>query len=667
MMTSRSFISASLFIITNYCFGQIEINGKVLNRDSKEPIAYANIGILKSNVGTISNEDGSFEIRIPQTLINDTLFFLALGFGKKVVSIQLLSGQPNQIIYLKEMTTLLNEITIREKKVANKFFELGNSSVKGGVMECDTLYAGRSVSLLIENNKPKMNLQFPVYVERASLRIYRNNLKSFKFRVRFNEVDSLTGQPGEDMMQQSIVMTSSMRNGWLDFDLSHLNFIVSKPFFVTFEQITDRSDRIAIADGYRKFLKEHPDKVKIDTIVFEGKKEVRQRFKGSGIDLPGTFLAIAPLSARYTSYVRDASFGKWNKVRGIVTAVVALSNQPTSGKQVRKSTCTDHSAECKSENLLKDFINETGLNGAQLCVSVSGKLKLSNAFGYADIENRILVTDSTRFWLNSISKSITGFALAKLVSENKFDLDAPVQKYLPQFPRKKYLFTTRQLAGHLAGFRDYRSVEDFARKEHYENAIEALKVFENDTLLFKPGTKFGYSTFSWNLIGAIIEAVTHQTYLDYMQENIWKPLKLSSMCGDNIRVKILNRSKFYDATGNENELGDHSYKYAGGGILSTAKDLTKFGEAMLRIDESQQKLLFTSQKTSDGKETGYGLGWYVGKDKNGHRIWYHSGDSFSSSSHLYIYPDDDLVIAFTANGQEGAAFDVPQVAQLFYK
>jgi hypothetical protein len=56
----------------------------------------------------------------------------------------------------------------------------------------------------------------------------------------------------------------------------------------------------------------------------------------------------------------------------------------------------------------------------------------------------------------------------------------------------------------------------------------------------------------------------------------------------------------------------------------------------------------------------------MGQDKNGHRIFYHSGDTFSSSSHLILYPDLDLVIAFVANSQEGAAFDLVSIAEHFY-
>ena len=80
-----------------------------------------------------------------------------------------------------------------------------------------------------------------------------------------------------------------------------------------------------------------------------------------------------------------------------------------------------------------------------------------------------------------------------------------------------------------------------------------------------------------------------------------------------------------------------------------------------------KKTLFQTQHTSDNKETGYGLGWYIGKDKNGHRIWYHPGDSFSGSSYLLIYPDDDLVISFLSNSQIGVNLDIEQIGELFYQ
>jgi serine beta-lactamase-like protein LACTB len=665
-----------IFLLSTTGFGQITIKGTVLNRTTQQPVPYANIGIINSNIGTLSNSDGSFSILIPQKNRGDTLNVSALGFGKKVIPVRFFQPEKPYPIRLHERVKTLNAVTITEKRERNQIFELGNRAVRGGVLETDTTYAGRSIALLIEPKKPylKKNVGLPVYLEKANLRIFRNNLKSFKFRIRLNDVDRSTGQPGEDLIQQSIVVESAMKNGWLAFDLSALRYPVSKPFYVTFEQIVDLQDRTDIADGYRKYVQEHPEKLKIDTVEFEGEKEVRQTLKG-GIDLPGTFIGIAATPAaaeKYTSYVRETSFGEWKKVRGIVSATVTVSTQLNPGiKQIPEKPCQKNEPECLAEQLCRDFMDETGLNGMQIGVSAGNQPTWSAALGYADVGNKLAVTDSTLFRINSVSKSVTSLALIKLVAEGKLDLDAPVQKYVPAFSVKKYSITTRQLAGHLAGFRDYNETDlsDFIRTEHFDNATQALRIFETDTLLFKPGSKFAYSTFGWNLIGAVIEGISGENYLDYMAKTIWKPLKLRHTFGDDSHKIRPNRSKFYDHTGEENELGDWSYKYAGGGLLSTANDLVRLGNELLygaSLDPKLRDILFTSQRTTDGQETGYGLGWYVGKDKNGHRIWHHAGDSFSSSSHLLIYPDDKLVIAFLANSQDGVAFDTQRVGELFY-
>lgn len=352
---------------------------------------------------------------------------------------------------------------------------------------------------------------------------------------------------------------------------------------------------------------------------------------------------------------------------------MSLSNQiNTSSKKVTSVPCEDNPAVCKANQLGKEFIEDNGLHGAQISIGKGNEIIWSAVFGYADSENKLPVHDSTRFRINSIFKSMTSVALTKLVSEGKLDLDAPIQQYVPDFPRKRYQITTRQLAGHLAGIRDYKEddLRDLIRTEHFENATDALTIFKNDSLLFKPNSKFHYTSFGWNLIGAIIEGISKENYLDYMQKNIWTPIGLFNTCGDNSRVLTPNRSKFYDLTGQANDLGDLSYKYPGGGLLSTAADLVKFGNEILNgkyFDQKAKMILFECQTTLDGKKTGYGMGWYIGVDKNGHRIWYHTGDSFSSSSYLIIYPDDNLVIAFLANSQHGAAFDVQKIGEPFYK
>ena len=411
----KFFLSIILLLTFKPLAGQIIVNGKILNRDTKEAIAYANIGIPNENIGTISNLDGSFSLVVPKKFENDSLLFSALGFGRKFIPIKPINKNRSLVIYLVEKVTVLESITIKEKKEKNKIFILGNRKVKGGVLETDTTYSGRAMSLLIENKLQK-DLSFPLYLVNARLRIYRNNLKSFKFRVRLNEIDTLTGLPGEDILQKSLVMDSSMKNGWLEFDFSGLKQQVVKPFFLTFEQLIDRNDKEAITNGYREWLRKYPERLKTDTVVFEGKKQVRHTFIRNGIDLPGTFIGISGSTDRYSCFVRETSFGEWKKVRGIISATVTVSNQVYTVKNEMKDNPCDDLVRCRVEKICRDFMDDTGLDGLQLSVSVGNKRKLSLALGYADIENGISTTDSTRFRINSISKAMTSAALIKLVS-----------------------------------------------------------------------------------------------------------------------------------------------------------------------------------------------------------------------------------------------------------
>lgn len=320
--------------ITSSVCSQVILEGKVVDQDSKQPIPFANIGIAKANVGTVSNQDGSFLLRIPAHHAQDSITFSSLGFRRVTLFIPSLEKPRELIVQLEEKPRLLREVYVIGKKTKARTFSLGNTSMKGGTMEPDTLYAGRSVALLIENQDPQPDQEFPLYLQSARIRILRSNLSLTRFRLRVNEMDEQTGLPGNDLLQRSVVVESDLKSGWLEFDLSDQSLVMTKPFFITFEQLTTREDRTAIVNGYHQFMKVHPDWVRYDTVVFEGKKEVVQVFERKGIDLPGTYIAVAPVWQAFTCYVRETSLGEWKKVRGIVTATATMSTQPSAKKKV---------------------------------------------------------------------------------------------------------------------------------------------------------------------------------------------------------------------------------------------------------------------------------------------------------------------------------------------
>jgi len=158
-----------------------------------------------------------------------------------------------------------------------------------------------------------------------------------------------------------------------------------------------------------------------------------------GIDLPGTFIGISSTKTNlFSCFERENSLGNWKKVHGIVCAYVTFNTQNNAAHDVTTSTeipCKD-ALECKIQKLCKDFMDESAMNGMQLSISKGNKTKYSFSLGYADVENNIRVTDSTRFRMNSVSKAMTSVALIKLMAERKLDLDESVQRYVPDFLKK---------------------------------------------------------------------------------------------------------------------------------------------------------------------------------------------------------------------------------------
>lgn len=150
-----------------------------------------------------------------------------------------------------------------------------------------------------------------------------------------------------------------------------------------------------------------------------------------------------------------------------------------------------HAAAIRSARaFLQDSLVAKGIPGLSVAVTVNGEIVWSEAFGYADLENRVPATPLTRFRIASVSKPLTAAALMRLREEGKLELDAPVQRYVPSFPRKgEHTVTPRLLAGHLAGIRHYRAENESvtAGQKHYPTVTAGLEIFRDDPLLHPRG------------------------------------------------------------------------------------------------------------------------------------------------------------------------------------
>ena len=304
-----------------------------------------------------------------------------------------------------------------------------------------------------------------------------------------------------------------------------------------------------------------------------------------------------------------------------------------------------------------DSMAKAGVPGVSITVLRAGRRVWSEGLGFADLEQRVRVTPLTRFRIGSVSKSLTAAGLGLLIEAGRLDLDAPVQHYVPGFPAKRWPITARQLGGHTAGVRHYRG-DEFLSMRRYATVTDGLAIFEDDSLEFEPGTRYLYSSYGWNLLSAVIEGASGERYLDFMRARVFLPLGLRQIVPDHPDSIIAFRARWY--TGARDSLAnapyvDQSYKWAGGGFLSTTEDLAAFGQAMLAgslLEPATFALLTTSQRTRDGKETGYGIGWAVSRDSAGRRRISHSGGSTGGTAYLILYPDEQLVLAMLANSDQ---------------
>lgn len=297
---------------------------------------------------------------------------------------------------------------------------------------------------------------------------------------------------------------------------------------------------------------------------------------------------------------------------------------------------------------------DENIPGLSIAVAVNGDVVWEEGFGYADLENRVAVRPETRFRIASISKSLTAAAVGLLHQEGRLDLDAPVQTYVPSFPEKRWPITSRQVAGHLAGIRHYRGNE-FASAVQYDDVVDALAIFADDSLLSEPGAEYSYSTYGWNLISAVVQGAAGEPFLAYMRRAVLEPLGMERTVAEHADSIIPDRARFYlrDGEGRIRNATwvNNSNKWAGGGYLSTARDMATYGSAHLGSDllaPETVELLWTGQRTTDGEDTGYGIGWRTGQ-QDGRREVHHTGGAMGGSTVLLIYPEEGVVVAVLTN------------------
>jgi serine beta-lactamase-like protein LACTB len=326
-------------------------------------------------------------------------------------------------------------------------------------------------------------------------------------------------------------------------------------------------------------------------------------------------------------------------------------------------------------------LTEQNLPGLSVAVAVGGEIVWAEGFGWADLETRVSVAPDTRFRIGTASIALTSVAVGQLLEEGLLNLDDEIQKHVPAFPKKQWPVTLRQLMGHVAGVRTDGGDEGPLFSEHCARPADALPHFAEDALRFEPGTEYRFSSYGWILVSAAVEAASKEPFLTFMQKEIFEPLGMDRTMADSATEPIPNRATPYfprfaaDPRYGPDPMREVDYScYAGASVfVSTPSDLVRFAVAFSSgklLKPATVQVFQTSQRTSSGQETGYGLGWdletvtLAGKDT---RAIGHDGDSLGGTlASLLTFPEHGIVVSLLTNISYADTFAVGvKIAEAF--
>jgi CubicO group peptidase (beta-lactamase class C family)/tetratricopeptide (TPR) repeat protein len=281
----------------------------------------------------------------------------------------------------------------------------------------------------------------------------------------------------------------------------------------------------------------------------------------------------------------------------------------------------------------------------------------AKGFGYSDLENRVPVTPGTLFRMASVTKPMTAVGIVKLAEDGKLNLNDPVEKHVPYFPEKKWPVTIRHLLGHLGGISHYRNEDVEGHLKTHHNTRQAIDIFKDWKLEAEPGTRFIYSSYGYNLLGAVIEGASGQSFARYMTENIWKPLSMNHTRMDIADEIIPNRTRGYrvvDGSIKNCEFVDISSRFGAGGTLASVTDMLNFAHGLDRgrvLSMQAQKQMYDSMETKNRRLTEYGMGWRV-DFLSGFWNVSHGGGQAGTSTFLLRFPGENFAVAVATNLQE---------------
>ncbi len=221
--------------------------------------------------------------------------------------------------------------------------------------------------------------------------------------------------------------------------------------------------------------------------------------------------------------------------------------------------------------------------GCSVGVIHDGELVFAAGYGDANLDYRIANGPETVFRIGSVSKQVTAGAIALLATRGELDLDAPVQRYIPEFPGYSDPPTVRHLVHHISGVRDYLVLMSLAGRrdaDFYTNREVLDAINRQRELNFTPGEDFLYSNAGYFLLGEIVARVSGRSLREFAHDHFFGPLGMSNThFHDNHNEIVPNRATGYAPTGDGFRIDVTTLDMVGdGGVFTTIEDWARWDQ-----------------------------------------------------------------------------------------
>lgn len=320
--------------------------------------------------------------------------------------------------------------------------------------------------------------------------------------------------------------------------------------------------------------------------------------------------------------------------------------------------------QAKVADIASSTLSSTGVPSASIGIVKDGTIVYAKAFGNAHLSPNIPATSQMAYPIGSISKQFTAAAVLLLAQDGKLSLDDAVSRFFPELTDAGEI-TVRNLLTHTSGYQDDAPL-DYIPPSLYRAAapLDIVHTFAGKPLDFDPGTQWQYSNTGFILSALIIEKVSGKPLQTFLEERIFRPLGMTTVLNtysQREKLKVTGYISNALAPLRELPLEAPGWYFGDGDLAMCTEDLLRWdlsliGEKLLK--PSSYKEMETTFHLKNGRDTHYGLGFYIGSESD-HRELEHGGEVGGFVAENIILPDDNTaVVVLTNEVASGAATEI---------